>query len=106
MRIAEGTCSGAAVHLIPHLPPRLPPKIRMPLVSRQGYVISPDFPLELTGFFPGKHLIHFLVLKMKDFRNFILDNCILDFDAEQVYLNPQVTNLKTRKLQQTLNSKP
>ena len=34
------------------------------------HVISPDFSLELTGFFPGKHLIHFLVLKMKDFRNF------------------------------------
>ena len=27
---------------------------------------------KLTGFFPGKHLIHFLVLKMKDFQNFIL----------------------------------
>ena len=37
-------------------------------------VISPDFPLELTGFFLGKHLIQFLVLKMKDFRNFVLDN--------------------------------
>ena len=49
-------------------------------------VISPDFPLELTGFFSGKRLIHFLVLKMKDFWNFVLDNCILDFDAEQVYL--------------------
>ena len=36
-------------------------------------VISPDFPLELTGFFPGKHLIHFLVLKMKDSWDFVLD---------------------------------
>ena len=44
-------------------------------------MISPDFPLELTGYFPGKHFIHFLVLKMKDFRNFVLDNCILNFDA-------------------------
>ena len=34
-------------------------------------MIFPDFPLELTGFFSGKHLIHFLVLKMKDFRNFV-----------------------------------
>ena len=33
----------------------------------QAGVISPDFSLELTGFFPGKHLLHFLVLKMKDF---------------------------------------
>ena len=60
-------------------------------------VISPDFSLELTGFFQGKHLINFLVLKMKDFWNFVLDNCILDFDAEQVYLKLQVTNLKNKK---------
>ena len=60
-------------------------------------VISPDFPLELTGFFPGKHLIHFLVLKMKDFWNF-------DFDAEQVYLKLQVTNLKNKEV--TVNPKP
>ena len=32
--------------------------------------------------------MHLLVLKMKDFRNFVLDNCTLDFDAEQVYLKP------------------
>ena len=62
-------------------------------------VISPDFPLELTGFFSGKHLIHFLVLKMKDFRNFVLD-----FDAEQVYLKLQVTNLKNKEV--TVNPKP
>ena len=62
-------------------------------------VISPDFSLELTGFFPGKHLIHFLVLKMKDFRNFVLD-----FDAEQVYLKLQVTNLKNKEV--TVNPKP
>ena len=67
-------------------------------------MISPDFPLELSGFFPGKHLIHFLVLKMKKFWNFVLDNCILDFDAEQVYLKPQVTNLKNNKV--TVNPKP
>ena len=67
-------------------------------------VTSPDFSLELTGFFPGKHLIHFMVLKMKDFRNFVLDNCIFDFDAEQVYLEPQVTNLKNKKV--TANPKP
>ena len=30
------------------------------------------------------------------FRNFVLDNCILDFDAEQIYLKPQVTNLKNK----------
>ena len=67
-------------------------------------MISPDFSLELTGFFPGKHLIYFLVLKMKDFWNFVLDNWILDFDAEQVYLKPQVTNLKNNEV--TVNPKP
>ena len=44
------------------------------------------------------------MLKMQDFRNFVLDNCILDFDAEQVYLKPQVTNLKNKKV--TANPKP
>ena len=34
-------------------------------------VISPDFLVELTGFFPGKQFIHFLVLKMKDFSKFL-----------------------------------
>ena len=57
-------------------------------------MISPDFSLELTGFFPGKHLIHFLVLMMKDFWNFVLDNCILDIVAEQVYLKLQTLNPK------------
>ena len=42
--------------------------------------------------------MHLLVLKMKDFRNFVLDNCTLDFDAEQVYLKPQVTNLKNKEV--------
>ena len=31
---------------------------------------------------------------MKDFGNFVLDNCILDFDAEQVYLKLQATILQ------------
>ena len=35
---------------------------------------------------------------MKDFRNFVLDNCILDFNAEQVYLKLQVTNLKKNEV--------
>ena len=41
---------------------------------------------------------------MKDFRNFVLDNCILDFDAEQVYLKLQVINLKNKEV--TVNPKP
>ena len=66
-------------------------------------VISPDFPLELTRFSPGKHLIHFLVFKMEDFRNFIQNNCILVFDAEQVYFKLQTTNLKNKEI--TVNPK-
>ena len=61
-------------------------------------VISPDFPLKLPGFFQGKHLAHFLMLKMKDFRDFVLDNYILNFDAEQVYFKPQITNLKNKEV--------
>ena len=41
---------------------------------------------------------------MKDFWNFVLDNCILDFDAEQVYLKLQVANLKNNEV--TVNPKP
>ena len=74
------------------------------LSARDLPVISPGFPLELTGFFQGKHFIHFLVLKMKDFRNFVLHNCILVFDAEQLYLKLQVTNLKNKEV--TVNPKP
>ena len=66
-------------------------------------MIYPDFHLELTGFSPGNHLIHCWVLKMKDFRNFVLHNCILVFDPEQVYLNLQVTNLKNKEVTVNLN---
>ena len=34
-------------------------------------VICPDFPLDLTRFFPGKHFIQFLANKMRCFRNFV-----------------------------------
>ena len=72
-------------------------------LSGVQWVISPVFPLELTGFFPGKHSIHFLVLKMKDFRNFVLHNCLLVSNAEQVYLMLQVINLKNKEV--TVNPK-
>ena len=65
-------------------------------------VISPDFPFYLTGFFRGS--IHFLLLKTKDFSNFVLHNCILVFDAEQVYSKLQVTNLKNKDVR--VNPKP
>ena len=48
------------------------------------------------------HFIHFLVLKMKDFQNFVLNNCILVFDTEQVYLKLEVINLKNKEV----NPKP
>ena len=41
---------------------------------------------------------------MKDFWNFVPHNCILVFDAEQVYLKLQVTNLKNKEV--TVNPKP
>ena len=41
---------------------------------------------------------------MKDFRKFVLDNCILVFDAEQVYLKLQATNLKNKEV--TVHPKP
>ena len=56
------------------------------------------FSPRIDRIFFREHLIQFLVLKMKDFRNFILHNCILVFDAEQVYLKLQVTNLKNKEV--------
>ena len=41
---------------------------------------------------------------MKDFQNFNQDNCVLDFDAEQVNLKLQGTNLKSKDV--TVNPKP
>ena len=49
--------------------------------------VYPDFPLDLTRFFQGKHLIQFLADKMHHFRNFVLRNCI--FATEEVYIEFQ-----------------
>ena len=65
------------------------------VVGRAGWYLQ-IFPSE--SIFAGKHLIQFLVLKMKYFRNFVLRNCILFFYAEQVYLMLQVTNLKNKEV--------
>ena len=70
----------------------------MVCISLGALVILPKFPLSLTGFFPGKHLIQFLAYKMQDFRNFVLHNCILYFNTEQVYLKLQVTNVKNKEV--------
>ena len=79
-------------------------------------MIYPDFALDLTGFFLGKHLLQFLANKMHDFRNFVQHNCIFIFDAEQVYLKLQVTDVKNKEVtanpnpetleKKTLNPKP
>ena len=67
-------------------------------------MIYPDFPLNLAGFFSGKHFIPFLANKIQDFRNFVLHKCILNFDAEEVYFKLQVTNVKNKEV--TANPKP
>ena len=70
--------------------------------------IYPDFPLDLTGFFSGsssKHLIQFLVIKIQDFRNFVLHNCIVIFDAEQVTLRFK-SPISSIRNSITLNPKP
>ena len=53
-----------------------------------------------------KHLIQFLAYEMQDFRNFVLQNRILIFDAEQVCLKPQVFNFKNKEVTATLMPKP
>ena len=53
--------------------------------------------INLTGIFPGKHLIQFLANKIHKFRNYIVDNCILIFDAEQVCLKLQVTKFTNKE---------
>ena len=77
------------------------PAVRLsdgPVMVAVQLVISPDFPLESTGFFPGKHFIHFLVLKMKDILKFVLHDCIFVFDTKQVYLQLQVNNLENKEV--------
>ena len=61
-------------------------------------VIYPDFPLNLTEFFPGKHLIHFWANKMLDVRNFVVPNCVFNFDAEQLYFKLQITKFKNKEV--------
>ena len=41
--------------------------VHEPELSTRSWVIYPDFPLELTGFFQRKHVIQFLANKMQDF---------------------------------------
>ena len=62
------------------------------------------FPPRFERIFPGKNLIQFLAKMMQDFRNFVLLNCILNFDAEQVDVKLQVTNVKNKEV--TANPKP
>ena len=48
-------------------------------------------------------MFHFLANKMQDCRKFVLHNCILIFDAEPVYLKPQVNNVNNKELPETQN---
>ena len=66
-------------------------------------MIWPDCLLNSTRFFQEKHLIQFLSNKMQDFRNFVRDNSILNFDADQVYLKLQLANVKDKEV--TANNK-
>ena len=102
-------------HLVAHLEGRVHPApvqrslalLLRRLQQRQHLLLKCDisrFLPRIDRIFFGKALIHFLVLKMKDFRNFVPHNCILAFDAEQVYLKPQVINLKNNEV--TVNPKP
>ena len=58
-------------------------------------VIYPDFPLDLTGFFGGRHLIQFRANKMQDFRN---------FNLKRSNLKRRVTNVNKKEV--TANAKP
>ena len=50
---------------------------RVPFRPSEAHeVMSPGFSLESTEFFLGKHIIHFLVFKIKDFRDFVLHKCM------------------------------
>ena len=40
--------------------------------GKVSILICPEFPLDLTGFFPGKHLIQLILAnKMQDLRDFV-----------------------------------
>ena len=107
----DGRCSDHS-RLVPAAQSRVSRRTSASCGSRRRVfgVIYPDFPLDLTGLFPGKHLIQFLANKMHDFRNFPLPKCILNFDPEQVYLKLQLTNVKNKEVtanpKEGLNPKP
>ena len=59
------------------------------------------FPLLFGWVLPREALNPILVNKMQDFRNLVLHNCILIFDAEHVYFKFKSPMSRIRKLQQT-----
>ena len=61
------------------------------------------FSPQIDRIFPGEALNQFFGALDEGFLDFVLDNCILDFDAEPVYLKLQVTNLKNNEV--TVNPK-
>ena len=64
----------------------------------------PPPPGDLSRFSPRFERIQYLTYKMQDLRNFVLDNYIPIFDAEQVYFKPQVTNFTNKEV--TADPKP
>ena len=56
------------------------------------------FSPRIDRIFSGEALNPFFGAQDEGFSEFRSDNCILDFDAEQVYLKPQVTNLKNKEV--------
>ena len=67
-------------------------------------MIYPESHLDFNGFFQWKHLIQVLAIKMQDFLNPILHNCIVILNAEQVNWKHQLTNIKNKEVK-TLNPK-
>ena len=66
--------------------------------------LYPDFPLDLIGFFSGKHVIQFLGPFRQQDARFSESRSTFNFDAEKVYFKPQVTKFKNREV--TANPKP
>ena len=103
----EGRTASSAVHDISCTSAAHGSRNSLGSLAGSEYALQGDisrFSPRIDRIFPWEALNPFFVLKMKDFWNFVPDNCILNFDTEQVYLMLQVTNLKNNKV--TVNPKP
>ena len=73
---------------------------------RRGRRDISRFPPRIDLIFPGEALDPFFGAQDKGFSEFDLHKCIFVFDAEQVYLKLQVTNLINKEVLVTLNPNP